>query len=130
MDSAVRAILIGLRDERRERLRARVVDRNEASGYVFAAAHGGYLSNLNRDWYATLRRAGIDDLHFHDLRHSFGSRLAMHGVALHTIAELLGHRTLGMTKRHSHLSPGHLRAAVELLCRSAEDRPAGQSTGQ
>ena len=67
MNSAARAALLGLRDERRGRLRARVVNRSEASGYVFTAPGGGYLHDLNRYWYAALKKAGIEDFHFHNL---------------------------------------------------------------
>lgn len=57
--------------------------------------------------------AGLRDLRLHDLRHSFASRLAMSGVDILTIKELLGYKTLATTLRYSHLSPGHQREAVE-----------------
>jgi integrase len=61
------------------------------------------------------RAAQIKDFRFHDLRHSFASRLAMEGVDLLTIRDLMGHKTMAMTLRYSHLSPGHRRTAVERL---------------
>lgn len=85
------------------------------SPYVFCAPGGGYLSNLSRAWYPGLREAGIKDLRFHDLRHTFASRLVMAGVDLYTVKELLGHKTTQMTSRYAHLSPDHQRRAVEVL---------------
>jgi integrase len=64
---------------------------------------------------AALRAARIDDFRFHDLRHTFASRLAMESVDLMTIRDLMGHKTMTMTLRYSHLSPGHRQNAVERL---------------
>ncbi|MGH8645558.1 MAG: tyrosine-type recombinase/integrase, partial [Gammaproteobacteria bacterium] len=55
-----------------------------------------------------LQRAGIEDFRFHDLRHCCASNLAMNGASLAEIAAVLGHRTLEMVKRYSHLSDQHL----------------------
>ncbi|MBI5633243.1 MAG: site-specific integrase [Nitrospirae bacterium] len=46
--------------------------------------------------------AGISDLHFHDLRHTYGSRLYHMGVDLYTIKKLMGHKSLKMTERYVH----------------------------
>ncbi len=73
-------------------------------------------------------KSKIEDFHFHDLRHSFASRLAMAGVDLLTIKELGGWKTLGMVIRYAHLSPDHKRAAVERLISEASGTPA--STGE
>jgi integrase len=107
--------LMELRERRRKRLKAKVINRFEAAGHVFAAAHGGSLMNLNRDWCAAVKRAGLEAFRFHDLRHTFASRLAMAGVDLYRVQTLMGHKTPAMTLRYAHLSPQHLRAAVETL---------------
>ncbi len=59
-----------------------------------------------------LDRAGIADFHFHDLRHTAASALAMNGATLAEIAEVLGHKTLQMVKRYAHLTEGHTRGVV------------------
>lgn len=64
---------------------------------------------------AALRDAEIEDFRFHDLRHTFASRLAMEGVDLLPIKELGGWKSLTMVQRYAHLSPGHRRTAIERL---------------
>lgn len=59
-----------------------------------------------------LKRADIKDFRFHDLRHSAASYLAMNGASLAEIAEILGHKTLSMVKRYSHLSEAHTSEVV------------------
>src|SRR5208283_2585725 len=115
MSPSAHRTLSTLREARQKRLRLRVVRQSEGSRYVFTAPQGGFLMNLNREWYPALEAAKIEDLHFHDLRHTFASRLVMAGVDLYRVQILLGHKTPAMTLRYAHLSPAHLRAAVELL---------------
>ena len=62
-----------------------------------------------------VKDAGITDFCFHDLRHTFASDLVMKGVDIKTVSELLGHSTMRMTERYSHLSPAHKLVAVEML---------------
>jgi integrase len=62
-------------------------------------------------WETALKRAGIADFRVHDLRHTTASYLAMEGVSLAQIAAVLGHRTLQMVSRYSHLSPEHVAKA-------------------
>lgn len=69
-----------------------------------------------------MRRRGIDDFRFHDLRHTFASQLVMAGVDVTTIKELLGHKTLTMTLRYAHLAPSHKVKAVEMLDGGKEER--------
>lgn len=75
----------------------------------------GKFDNINKSWKAVLQLANIENFRFHDLRHTFASKLAMKGVDLYTIKELLGHSSVEMTQRYAHLSPNHKSAAVSLL---------------
>lgn len=68
--------------------------------------------DLRFGWERALRDAGITDFRWHDMRHSCASYLAMNGASLAEIAEILGHRTITMTKRYSHLSESHTSGVV------------------
>jgi integrase len=92
-----------------------VKNKNGHSEYVFCNEKGKRLRSVKRSFGTALKKAGIKDFTFHDLRHTFGSHMVMAGVDLPTIKELLGHKDIKMTLRYSHLSPGHKRDAVELL---------------
>jgi site-specific recombinase XerD len=59
--------------------------------------------------------AGIPHLTWHDLRHTFASRLRMKGVDLAMIKELLGHKTITTTERYAHISPSFHAEAVKKL---------------
>jgi len=68
--------------------------------------------NLRKPFETALKKAGITDFHWHDLRHCTASYLAMNGASLAEIAEVLGHKTLQMVKRYAHLSDGHVSNVV------------------
>ena len=69
-------------------------------------------SRLAKTWRKARDKAGLKELRLHDARHSLASWLVMGGESLYTVATILGHRSLDMTQRYSHLAPGHLRAAM------------------
>ncbi len=71
--------------------------------------------DLRTPWETALKRAGITDFRWHDLRHSAASYLAMNGASLAEIAEILGHKTLAMVKRYAHLSEAHTARVVERM---------------
>ncbi len=71
--------------------------------------------DLRAPWTTALKQAEITDFRFHDLRHSAASYLAMNGASLAEIAETLGHKTLQMVKRYSHLSEAHNAAVISKL---------------
>jgi integrase len=73
---------------------------------------------LERDWRVIRAAAGLSDVRFHDLRHSFASTLVSAGLSLPIIGKLLGHSTPQMTHRYSHLSDSPLRAAVEIAAKA------------
>ncbi|MEW6675413.1 MAG: site-specific integrase [Nitrospirota bacterium] len=88
---------------------------NSQGEYVFCNAKKKPFSDIKKAFVSALKRAGIKDFRFHDLRHTFGSHLVMKGVDLRTVQQLLGHKDIKMTMRYSHLSPGHLQEAVVKL---------------
>ena len=69
-----------------------------------------------RDWFEpAVRKAVIEHYTWHCNRHTFASRLAMAGVDIRTVAQLMGHRTIQMTMRYAHLAPDHQQSAVDRL---------------
>jgi integrase len=82
------------------------------TGPVFVAAR---WTAFRKAWERALPVAGLDALHFHDLRHTFASRAVQRGATLQEVKDLLGHSTLAMVMRYAHLSPEHLRSAVSRL---------------
>lgn len=68
--------------------------------------------DIRRAWENAVKKAGIEDFRFHDLRHSAASYLAMNGASLAEIAEVLGQKTLQMVKRYAHLSEAHTSSVV------------------
>jgi integrase len=92
--------------------------RSIASKFVFPVEQrvdSGTAFNPDIYWYRALKEANISDFRFHDLRHSTASYLAMNGTPLLDIAEILGHKTLQMVKRYSHLSESHVTRAVQSM---------------
>lgn len=71
--------------------------------------------DINTWWNKAVTEAGIKDFRFHDLRHACASYLAMDGASLLEIAEVLGHKTLQMVKRYSHLAESHTASVVERM---------------
>ncbi len=82
---------------------------------------------VNRVFAPALEDAGIADFRWHDLCHTFASRLVMAGADLPTVKELMGHKTLAMTLRYSHLSIAHRVAAVRMLDAPATNGATGQT---
>ena len=70
------------------------------------------LQNIRTAFENAVAAARIDNLHFHDLRHSFASWFMMRGGQLQTLKEILGHADLKMTLRYAHLAPEHLRSEM------------------
>ena len=89
----------------------------DPDAYVFPGAEGGRLEDVKSGWLPIVAAANVQAFRFHDLRHSFASRLVMAGVDLNTVRELLGHADLKMTLRYAHLAPEVKAAAVAKLVR-------------
>jgi integrase len=93
----LREVLLTLRDK-------------SQSEYVFEGR-----KSTTHSWGTALKKSGIPHCRFHDLRHTFATRLVMKGADLVTVQELMGHKNITMTKRYSHPTPEHKKQAVERL---------------
>lgn len=85
------------------------------SDLLFPATHNPkepYGESFREHWTVARERAGVENFRFHDLRHSCASYLAMNGATLLEIADVLGHKTLQMVKRYSHLCTDHKQNLV------------------
>lgn len=87
----------------------------DTSSLVFVNEQGERFDRANSSWRRLLTDARITEFRWHDMRHHFASRLAMGGVDLNTIRELLGHSDYAMTLRYAHLAPEFKLKAVEVL---------------
>lgn len=94
-------------EEMKQRSKVRRID----TDLVFANPQG-VATFPRKAWNRVLRAAEIEDFRFHDLRHSAASYLAMSGATLAELAEILGHKTLAMVKRYSHLTEQHTSRVV------------------
>ena len=84
---------------------------------VFCADDGRMFKKNEKKWplWRACKKAGLRMIGWHALRHTFASHLVMRGVPLKAVQELMGHATIEMTMRYSHLSPEVPRDAVKLL---------------
>lgn len=97
--------------------------RGESSGLVFPSLAGNRRVKIQRSFRDVVNRIGLNDgvtdrrdkVTFHTLRHTFASWLAMDGVPLYTIKELMGHSTIAMSERYAKLIPDTKRSAVGRL---------------
>ncbi len=74
-------------------------------GPIFVGKGGKRLKGVRHWFLRATRKAGLADFTWHDLRHTFASRLVMADVDIRTVAELLGHKNIQMTMRYAHLAP-------------------------
>jgi integrase len=103
MNQMVRAALWELRQSASEK----------ASGRVFSEAY--CTCNVSAYFSTFCKGIGLDDVTLHTLRHTFATRLNDAGVDPFTIRDLLGHKTIKMTDRYTHVSPDRMREAVKTL---------------
>ncbi len=91
--------------------------RSIKNNYVFFTKSGKKIDaqNLRKSFNNAKRKAEIVDFRWHDLRHSFATRLAQAGIDLYKISKLLGHQDIKITQRYAHHCPDSLRNGVEIL---------------
>jgi integrase len=104
-----------------------ILERNKqnanSNGLVFISTVGTRIDAISKSFSRAVEALGfnngIDDhrqkVVFHTLRHTYASWLVMSGVDLYTVQKLMGHSTISMTERYSHLAPDHLKKAVKML---------------
>lgn len=88
-----------------------------SSDYVFPSHSDPSLpiSQTMRLWFTLRKRAGLEDVRLHDLRHNYASMAVLNGVPLPTVARLLGHRSVSMTLRYAHVADREVEAAAERI---------------
>ncbi len=103
LNSRAQAILLKLQKQKRGR-------------YVFTGVKGGkvHRDKIYTAVKLTLRELGLEG-HVHQFRHTFASQLSMSGVSPQAIKELMGHSSITMTEKYSHISQDHLQAGVDKL---------------
>lgn len=83
--------------------------------YVFCDSEGKPFKDLSQSFKTVLKRAGITNFHFHDLRHTSASYLLMRGAPLEAVQKHLNHRDLKTTQRYAHISEQFQREQVNKL---------------
>lgn len=78
--------------------------RNTISEYVFPSCDGSQPADIREAWENAVAKAGLAGICFHTLRHTVASHLTMGGASAIEVGAILGHKTLAMVKRYSHLS--------------------------
>lgn len=84
------------------------------SGPVFIF-RGRPIKSVQTAFEKARTNAGLEDVRFHDLRHTFASRLVQAGVPLYDVMHLMGHKSLDMVQRYAHLAPDYQDRAIEAL---------------
>ena len=79
--------------------------------------------DIKKAFNGACKKAGIDDFHLHDCRHSFASRLVKRGVDLIIVKELLGHASVVTTQRYLHSQAKEKLQAVEMLANNQHEKP-------
>jgi len=103
-------------------LRALKLQGSAHSPFVFPHPNGRPepLYWFDSYWLEALKVAGIDEFRFHDLRHTCASYLAQRGASTLEIADVLGHKSLAMVRRYSHLAVDHKASLMERMAREKD----------
>lgn len=94
-----------------------------SSPWVFCNKAGERVASIKTSFRTACDRAGITDFRPHDLRHTCAAWLVQAGVPLLQVRDLLRHTSYAVTEKYSHLSPQHVRSAVEVLNQKHADWP-------
>ena len=102
-----------------------------ASAYVFPSPFnpGRPYSGDLKIWRSVRRKAGIEDVRLHDLRHTFASHAVLQGIPLPVVSRLLGHKRPSMTMRYAHVGDRETEAAAERIGAIIARALDGNATG-
>ncbi len=98
-------------------LRGRVGTVRSESDYVFPNTNYDRKGNrlLLKAFYSALKKSGVKNFRFHDLRHTFATRLVQNGVDLYTVQKLGRWKNTSMVMRYAHHYPESLRSGIEVM---------------
>jgi integrase len=106
------------------------VPRVEGSPFVLPSFKGnGHLVGLQKIWEKIRKRAGLEDVRIHDLRHSFASVAVAGGDSLYLVGKVLGHRQSNSTERYAHLHDDPLRAVADRAANKIAAAMKGETEG-
>jgi len=83
-----------------------------------------------RAWRQALKRAGVVDFRWHDLRHTWASWLVQHGTPLYVVQEMGAWESAEMVRRYAHLAPAHLVKHAEVVANLLSDTNTAQPTNE
>ena len=107
---------VPLNDTARELLRELIQTRRKGGDFVFTNPKTGTkYTTIKTAWLTACRIAGLSNLRFHVLRHTFGTRAADAGVPLPAIRDVMGHKSIQTTERYAHATDEGKRRAVEAI---------------
>ncbi len=91
--------------------------KGNGSEYVFPGVSrdgkvAQHLTEPKAGWKRILKRAGLTNIHLHDLRHNVASYAVQHGASLHAVGAVLGHANQSTTQRYAHLALDPIRATI------------------
>lgn len=101
--------------------------RIEGNPYVFPGSSSGHYVGLQKVWNEIRRRAGLENVRLHDLRHSYASTAVASGDSLYLVGKVLGHQQASTTQRYAHLSDDPLRAVAD---RTAQKIAGAMASGK
>jgi len=97
------------------RIRQRQWAKGLKTEYVFCDGQGKPFGEVKHSFQSALKRAGIVNFRFHDLRHTFASHYLMRGGSIRGLQRILGHKTAQMTMRYSHLSKEFAKEEIQIM---------------
>ncbi len=107
------------------------IPRIEGNPYVFPGLEDRHFVGLQRAWERIRKRAGLEDVRLHDLRHSFASVAVAGGDSLYLVGKVLGHKQAGTTERYVHLSDDPVHAVADRTASSIaaamNSKPGGKA---